>query len=258
MQEPILISTQDAITIITLNRPQKRNAMNDEMVQALSHLLKKLAMDESVRVLILCGAGEHFCAGADLASMKDIGNSSDENNYQNAKIFADFMYQLHSFPKPTIALTHGIALGGGLGLLSACDIAIATKGSYFIFSEAKIGLAASTISPYVIAAIGERAARYYFLTGERFDAFEAKRIQLIHQIVEEESLLSTGMMLAKTLLLNGPAALIAAKKLIRDVSKEKITEALVQKTAEHLAHIRSSKEAQEGLSAFLEKRNPKW
>lgn len=258
MTEPILVTTKEMVSTIILNRPEKRNAMNGEMMKLLLDTLNQLKQDESSRILLFRGNGDHFCAGADIEWMKRIAKYSFHENQQDAKLLADLMYQLYVYPKPTIALVQGAALGGGLGLLAACDIAIATSNANFGFPEVKLGIAASNISPYVLAAIGERAARYYFLTGEYFDANEAKRIGLIHRITEENTLLETGLSLCKTILSNSPQALTAAKQLILDVAKEKITTELSQKTADHLASLRHSDEAQEGLHAFLEKRKPLW
>lgn len=254
----ILISKSQGIATLTLNRPDKRNAMNAELIRALSHALQDCADDKAVRVVMITGNGEHFCAGADIAWMQKIAIASQDENYDDAQLLADLMYQLHHFPKPTLVLAQGTTLGGGLGLLSACDIALAADNAIFGFSEVKIGIAPSIVSPYVIAAIGERAARYYFLTGERFDAKNAYRIGLVHQVTEAGALLTTGEKLAHTLLENSPHAMGAAKQLIRYVTAHEISENLSQKTAEHLAEMRATAEAQEGLKAFLEKRKPKW
>lgn len=254
----IVIAIADGIATITLNRPDKRNAFNGEFIQELSRALQALSADKKVRVLIINGNGPQFCAGADIAWMQKMAAASEDVNYTDAQMLADLLYQLYLFPKPTIVLAHGKTLGGGLGILSACDIAIAARDANFGFPEVKIGLAASSISPYVIRAMGERAAHYYFLTGESFDAEEARRIGLVHQITENNTLLEVGMTLGKRLLQNGHHALQATKQLIRSVTNEKITTILAQKTAEHLANLRSSAEAQEGLQAFLDKRIPRW
>lgn len=256
--EHILVAKADGIATLTLNRPDKRNAMNGKVIQEILTALRQLANDDEARVLMINGNGEHFCAGADINWMQKIAAGTYDENYDDAILLADMMYQLYSFSKPTLVLAHGATLGGGLGLLSACDIAITAKNASFGFSEVKIGLAPSTISPYVIAAIGERAAHYYFLTGERFGADEAHRIGLVHQVTEVDALLSVGVSIAQTLLQNSPQAMMAAKQLIRQVAREKILVGLSQKTAEHLANLRASDEAQEGLRAFMEKRAPKW
>jgi methylglutaconyl-CoA hydratase len=254
----LLVAKENGLGIITFNRPDKRNAMNGEMIKEISTALHELAQDHTVSALLINGNGEHFCAGADINWMKAVGALSPEDNRRDAEVLANLLYQLYEFPKPTIALAHGAVLGGGLGIVAVCDIALAAKNASFGFPEVKIGIAPSTISPYVIAAIGERAAHYYFLTGVRFDAEEAQRIGLIQQWTEEAALYQTGHALALTLLQNGPQALSAIKKLIHRVAHEKITPELSKVTAQHLANIRTSAEAQEGLKAFLEKRAPVW
>ena len=258
MSEFILVAKQNNIATITLNRPDKRNAMNEQMIKEILHTLVRLREEEDARVLILQGQGEHFCAGADIQWMQQMAAKPHGKNEIDALMLSDLMYQLYSFPKPTIVLAHGATMGGGLGLLAACDIAIASENASFGFSEVKIGITPSIISPYIITAIGERMAHYYFLMGERFNALEAKRIGLLHHVVDDDALKQTGKSIADTLLQNGPHALTAVKHLIRYVKKEPISPDLAQKTAEHLANIRMTKEAQEGLQAFLEKRQPRW
>ncbi len=259
MKDNLIRTTKSqGIAIINLNRPEKRNAMNAALIHELNTVLNECELDNNIRLIMLRGEGEHFCAGADISAMQQMIGSDDDANYDDAQHLADLMYKLYTYSKPTLVLAHGATLGGGLGLLSACDIAVAAENAVFSFSEVKIGIVPSIVSPYVLAAIGERAARYYFLTGERFHAEAAKQIGLIQQIVAPEVLLETGMALAKIILQNGPKALKAAKQLINSVSKEKISELLAQKTAQHLAELRITPEAQEGLKAFLEKRKPNW
>jgi len=258
LYENIVVTVADHIATILLNRPEKRNAMHGPLIKEMIQALENLMTDSAVQVLVIRGTGEHFCAGADIGWMKQIAAGSYSDNYDDAQLLADFLYNLYHFPKPTVALVHGATMGGGLGIVAACDIAFAAKNASFGFSEVKVGIAPCIISPYVLAAIGERQAHYYFLTGERFNAEEAQRIGFVHRVVENEVLLSTGIALAKTLQKNGPHALTAVKQLIRQVAKEKITEELTQKTAEYLANLRSSPEGEEGLRAFLEKRTPVW
>lgn len=256
--ECIILSREGRLAGITLHRPEKRNAMNSQMLQELSAALKMLAEDENVAVLMINGSGEHFCAGADISWMKSAGTLTADQNRKDAEVLANLLYQLYEFPKPTIALAHGAVLGGGMGIVSACDIALAATSSNFGFPEVKIGLAPSTISPYVLKAIGARKALYYFLTGTRFDAEEAKRVGLIHQVTEEDALYRTGHALAQTLLQNGPQAQIAIKQLVHDVIQQDITNESSKFTAAHLADLRVTEEAKEGLLAFLEKRAPSW
>lgn len=259
MTESCLIITQeDGIATITLNRPEKRNALNESLIQAFIAALNDLSENNQVRVLIIKGEGEHFCAGGDIKGMQAVATGPFEHNLADATMLADLMYQLHTFEKPTIALAHGSTFGGGLGLLSTCDMVIAAKTATFGFSEVKIGLTPSIVSPYVIAAIGARAAQYYFLTGEQFHALDAKQLGLIHRICEDNVLSEEGLALAKCLIENSPGALTIVKHLVRHVMHEKITPMLVNDTAQHLAHLRATPEAQEGLKSFLEKRKPKW
>lgn len=255
--EFILVSQVERVGIITLNRPEKRNAMHRPLITELFSALNQFA-DGDTRVVIIHGNGDCFCAGGDIAWMQKIATGSEDENYDDAQLLADLLYQLYTFPKPIIVLAHGATMGGGLGLIAAADIAVATKSSNFSFSEVKIGITPSMISPYVIAAMGERAAHYYFLTGDRFNADEAHRLGLIHVLTDDDALMSVGMTLANTLIQNSPKALRAAKQLIQHVAKEHITVALAQETAEHLAELRATPEAQEGLRAFLEKRKAKW
>ena len=258
MSEFILTTRENGIATVTLNRPDKRNAMNGKMVKEIFHALEQFRNDNDSRVIMIKGNGEHFCAGADINWMQHIASESYDANYDDAQALADLMFQLYTYSKPTIVLAHGATLGGGLGLLAACDIALVGSSTSFGFSEVKIGITPSIISPYVVAAIGERAAHYYFLTGARFDAEEAQRIGLAHQVIEDNKLAQAGADIANLLLQNSPHALTAAKQLIRYVAKEKITAELAQKTAEHLSNLRTTPEAQEGLRAFMEKRTPQW
>lgn len=254
----ILVTREKGLGILTFNRPDKRNAMHGDMLKEISAAMHEFERDEGVSVVMMNGNGEHFCAGADINWMKTVGTFSHEENLQDAEVLANLLKQIYEFPKPTIALAHGAVLGGGLGILSVCDIALAAKSTSYAFPEVKIGIAPSTISPYVIAAIGARAAHYYFLTGVRFDAAEAHRIGLVHQVTEDAALYQTGHALAQTLLQNAPRALAAVKQLIHRVASEKISSELSKMTARHLADLRMSDEAQEGLKAFLEKRAPVW
>lgn len=258
MSEHILIARVNGVATITFNRPEKRNALNGKMINEISHALQLIREDKDMRVLILQGNGDNFCAGADIQWMKTVSAGIYQENYEDAQTLADLLFQLYSFPKPTIALIHGATLGGGIGLLAACDIAIAAENATFSFSEVKLGVTPSVISPYVISAIGEREAHYYFLTGDRFVADIAQQIGLVHHVVGDDVLLHKGATLAKIIMQNSPNALTEAKRLIRHVSKEKISTELSQKTAEHLATLRSTPEAQEGLRAFIEKRTPVW
>jgi methylglutaconyl-CoA hydratase len=255
--QSIIVEKSEYIATICLNRPEKRNAIHGPMVTELLQALKTFAADNS-RVLILKGQGAHFCAGGDISWMQKMAASSEDENFDDAQLLADLLYQLYTFPKPTIALAHGASMGGGLGLLAAADMTIAAASATFCLPEVRVGITPSVISPYVIAGIGERAARYYFLTGEAFGAEKGQQLGLVQQVVTPEALQQTGIKMAQILLRNSPKAIYGAKQLIRYVAKKEITESLTQKTAEHLANLRVTPEAREGLQAFLEKREPVW
>lgn len=258
MADLILVNERDGVATVTLNRPEKRNALHGSMVFSLLQQLLQLAGNPHIRIVKINANGPDFCAGADLGWMKKMAEGPQEENVADAEHLSELMYTLYHFPKPTVVIAQGTILGGGLGILAASDIVLVSRSAKMGFSEVKIGLIPSTISPYVVGAIGERMARYYFLTGERFDAMEARRIGLAHQVVEADLLEEAGDRLIKELLANGPQAINAAKQLIHHVSQEVITPTLGKKLAQHLANIRLSKEVQEGLSAFIEKRKPVW
>lgn len=248
----------DGNATVILNRPEVHNAFDPEMVAALAATLKKLESDTRVRAVVLTGAGRSFCAGADIEHMKKTAKFSRAQNLDNARATANLLLTLHNLEKPTIACVRGAARGGGVGLVAACDIAIAERGATFRLSEAKLGIIPAMISPYVIGAIGPRYAHRYMLSGEEFDSAEAYRIGLVHDICEEPELNAlVGRMLAH-LYSSGPAAIVAAKKLIPDIAAARIDDALMEKVSQRIAEIRVTPEAQEGLSAFLEKRKTAW
>lgn len=248
----------DGNATLMLNRPKVHNAFDPEMVEALTAALRKLEADPKVRAVVLLGAGESFCAGADIEHMKKSASFSRQQNFIAAQDSARMFRTLYQLAKPTIACIRGAVRGGGCGLVAACDIAIASRLATFRLSEAKLGVIPAMISPYVIAAIGERMARRYMLSGEEFDAAEAWRIGLIHDIVEDAELIAAvGRMLAH-LYSSGPNAMVAIKQLIPLVADTPIGDDIVDETAGRIAAIRATKEAQEGLSAFLEKRKPAW
>lgn len=259
MDAPVLISiSSEGIATITLNRTEKRNALDGPLVALLTKALHDLSCDPAVRVLLIRGNGCHFCAGADIAWMTKMTAASTHENQNDAEQLSNLLFQLYHFPKPTIALAQGTTLGGGLGLLAAADIALASETADFGFSEVKLGLAPFVISPYIIAIIGERAAHYYFLSGERFSSQQACELGLIHRLTPETDLCNAGLRLANALLENSPSAMSAIKKLIKSVSRQTITPELMHETAKKLADLRQSPEAKEGLNAFLEKRKPHW
>jgi methylglutaconyl-CoA hydratase len=208
--------------------------------------------------MVLCSEGKNFSAGADLDWMKRMATYSYDENLQDAQALALMLKTLHQMPQPTVARVQGAAFGGAVGLVSCCDMAVATSAASFCLSEVKIGLVPATISPYVITAIGERAARRYFTTAERFDAHKAMQIGLLTEVVDAENLDDQINLLNEAVLANGPEAVVAAKQLVSDVSGQTIDQSLIDHTCEVIATIRVSQQGQEGLNAFLEKRKPNW
>jgi methylglutaconyl-CoA hydratase len=260
MLQPMFLQEidDDGIAWLTLTRPEVHNAFNDTLIAELSAVLTGLGTDTRVRVVVLSAQGRSFSAGADLNWMQRTAKYSKEENLKDARALAGLMRALNALPKPTIVLVQGPAFGGGVGLVACCDIAIAAETAKFSLSEVKLGLIPSVISPYVIAAIGQRAARRYFLTGEVFTADEALHLGLVHQVVPDEALHDVGKRTIKALLAGGPNAQVAAKELIFDVSGRPLDDKLVELTAGRIARLRATDEAQEGIAAFLEKRKPRW
>ena len=243
---------------VILNRSEAHNAFDPEMVEELTEHLRRLEADLTVRAVVLLGAGRSFCAGADIGHMKESATYSRRQNFRLAQQSARMFHTLDSLGKPTIACVHGAVRGGGVGLVAACDIAIASRDATFRLSEVKLGIIPAMISPYVIAAIGERMARRYMLSGEEFDVAEAFRIGLVHDIAEQADLSArVGRMLAQ-LHTCGPGAVAAIKELIPVSARTAPGDAIIDETARRIAAIRATPEAQEGLSAFLEKRKPSW
>lgn len=258
-QTRILVTTPSTgICLVTLNRPEKRNALDGALIQEWIDILNKIRDDKNTQIVLFNGNGEHFCAGADIAWMQKMATLSYAENVHDALQLATLLKIINTFPKPTISLIHGAAMGGGLGVMACCDMVIAADNSVFCFSEAKMGLTPSVISPYVVPVIGARAARYYFMTAEKFSVEKALTLNLVQQRVSLEKLFDAGIELAQTLLKNSPHALEEAKKIIQRVSHNSHSEDLLQTTAEHLAMMRASEDANEGLQAFLEKRTPVW
>lgn len=243
---------------VTLNNPDKHNAFDDQIIGQLTEAFAAMAANSNVRLMILASEGKSFSAGADLGWMKRMASYSHAENLQDANALAEMLKVLYQMPQPTIARVQGAAFGGAVGLVSCCDMAVATSAASFAFSEVKIGLVPATISPYVIAAIGERAARRYFTTGERFDAAQALRIGLVNEVVDEDSIDDSINKLSDALLANGPQAVSGAKQLISNVSGKPIDQNLIDYTCETIADIRVSEQGQEGLQAFLGKTKPNW
>ena len=243
---------------VTLNNPDKHNAFDDQMIIELTNAFNALAANANVRIMLLKSEGKSFSAGADLEWMKRMASYSYQQNLNDARALAAMLKALHQMPIPTIARVQGAAFGGAVGLISCCDIALASSNASFALSEVKIGLVPSTISPYVIAAIGERHAKRYFMTAERFDTNTALQISLVHEAVEEQFLDDKVEQLITAILSNGPEAVVAAKQLVFAVSGKAIDSSLIEHTCEVIAGIRVSAQGQEGLSAFLDKRKPHW
>jgi methylglutaconyl-CoA hydratase len=254
----IEIERSGAKATLWLDRPERHNAFDDALIAELSAALVELAADSAIRVVLLAGRGKSFSAGADLAWMKRTAGYTAAENEADALKMAEMLNRLDTFPKPTIALVQGAAMGGGVGLVAACDIAIAAEDAQFAFSEARLGLTPATISPYVIAAIGPRAARRYFLTAERFGAQQALDLGLVSAVVPAADLAEEANKLADILCQNSPGAMAEAKRLIADVTGRPIDAALRSDTAGRIARQRASVEGREGVAAFLEKRKPSW
>ena len=256
--QTIEIEIADGVATLWLNRPEVRNAFNETTIAELDAAFVALAADEAVRAVVLAGRGTAFCAGADLNWMKKMAGFGFEENRADAVALAHMLHRLYSLPKPTLARVHGPAFAGGMGLVCACDIAIASTEAQFRLSEVRIGLTPATISPYVINAIGERAARRYFLTAEAFDAMEALRIGLVHEAVAPGVLDERVAHVTGQLTQGGPSALSASKELIAAVARSPLDAGLIADTAVRIATARASAEGKEGVRSFLEKRRPDW
>ncbi len=254
----IEVQIDDGVAMLLLNRPELHNAFNDVMIAELTHAFAAIDRDPAVRVLVLGGRGKSFCAGGDLNWMKRMSGYTFQQNFNDALALAEMLHTLNTMHKPTIARVHGAAYAGGMGLVAACDIAIAAQDAEFCLSEARLGLSPATISPYVVAAMGERHARRYFLTAERFSAAEAFRIGFVHDLATADELDAKVDGLLRHLLATGPMAVAACKDLVRAVAKAKIDRDLINDTATRIATIRATEEGREGVRAFLEKRKPVW
>jgi methylglutaconyl-CoA hydratase len=259
MGEPTIeVEIRGAAAWLWLNRPAQHNALNEDLIRELTLVVRGFGDDPAIRVIVLSGRGRSFCAGADIESMKRLGEADAAENRDNALELADLFHAIAWSPKPTIARVNGTAIGGGLGLVSACDIAIAASDARFAASEVRLGLIPATIAPYVVRAVGQRWARRLFQTAERITAAQAEKIGLVHEAVGADELDARVEAVVNELLMGAPAAQHAAKEMIDAVAGRPITAELIEYTAERIAVIRAQDEAQEGLSAFLEKRKPGW
>jgi methylglutaconyl-CoA hydratase len=246
---------------VWLDRPDVRNALNGGLIRELAAAFATLAGEAAagtVRAIVLGGSGKAFCAGADLASMREIGTYTWEQNRADAETLAAMLWTMYTCPVPVIARIHGDCYAGGLGLASVCDIRVAVESVTFCLSEARLGLLPATISPYVVRAMGEQAARRYFVTAERFGAAEAKAMGLAHEVVAADELDPKVDAIVAAIVANGPLATAACKRLVQDVAGREITAELRSETARRIADIRASAEGQEGIRSFLDKRDPAW
>jgi methylglutaconyl-CoA hydratase len=246
------------VVVVWLARPDVRNAFNETMIAELTDAFRALDADPDVRAVVLAGQGTAFCAGADLNWMKKMAGYSLDENYADAMGLATMLATLANMKKPTVARVHGPAFAGGMGLVAACDIAVASHDVEFCLSEVKLGLIPATIGPYVVAAMGERAAHRYMLTAERFTAAEAYRIGFIQEIVPADELDASVNAILGYLVSAGPHAVAATKDLIRTVVRRPVDQKLVEDTAKRIAKVRASSEGKEGVRSFLEKRRPSW
>jgi methylglutaconyl-CoA hydratase len=254
----LLLDTTAGVTTVTLNRPDVRNAFNDEVIAELTAVFLELGKRPEVRCVVLAGSGPAFCAGADLNWMKRMAGYTREQNLEDAGGLARMLEVIYTCPKPTIARVQGDVYAGGTGLVAACDIAVSVDSAQYCLSETRLGLIPATISPYVIRAMGARAAHRWFLTAERFSAAEAHRIGFVHEVVPASQLDAKVLEIATALVNAGPQAVKACKQLVHDVAGHEITPGLISRTVEGIADIRASDEGREGIRSFLEKRKPGW
>jgi methylglutaconyl-CoA hydratase len=253
----IELAIDGPVATLWLNRPETRNAIDGLFVTELRKTIFDLGTLDAVRVIVVRGRGPSFCAGADLEWMRSVAAFSREDNLREAQALADLFFTIYNSPKPVVARVHGAALGGGAGLVAACDIAVAALGTQFGFTETRLGIIPAVISPYVLRKIGESAARELFLTGERFEAVRAHEIGLVQAAVPEPDLDHCVERRVLELLKSGPRAIAEAKLLIEEVGGKRV-EDVQRYTVERIADIRVTPEAQEGMRAFLEKRRPSW
>ena len=257
MRSLLLESRAGGVMVLTLSRPERHNAFDEVMIDELTSTLDALAGEPSLRVLVLTGAGPSFSAGADLAWMARAAAFDDAANFADAQRLERLLAALDTFPRPTIARVNGPAIGGGLGLVAACDIAVAVEAAVFALSEVRLGLVPAVIAPYVLRAIGERAARRYFLSGERFTAAAALQLGLVHLVASATTLEQVVGRVVDDLLKGGPEAQAAAKALSRELRQATGIDAAAL-TARCIAERRASTEGREGVRAFLDKRPPDW
>ena len=243
---------------VWLNRPEVRNAFNDEVIAALAATFDALSRDDDLRVIVLGAHGKAFCAGADLNWMRAMAGYSWEQNRADAQKLADMLATLDSCPVPIVGRIQGDCYAGGMGLAAICDVLVAVDSATFCLSEARLGLLPATISPYVIRGLGEQACRRFMVTAERFSAAQAHALGFVHELCSMDQLDAKVNELVATLVSNGPGATRACKKLVRDVRGVALGDSLRAETARRIADIRASEEGREGLQSFLQKRKPSW
>jgi methylglutaconyl-CoA hydratase len=258
MSDVLRIERSGPVGRVWLDRPDVRNALNGVLIRDLAAAFAAFAADAGVRAIVLGGSGKAFCAGADLAFMREVGGYTWEQNRADAETLAEMLWTLYTCPVPVVARIHGDCYAGGLGIASVCDIRVVAEGVNFSLSEARLGLLPATISPYVVRAMGEQAARRYFVTAERFGAADAKACGFAHEVTAADAIDAKVDELVAALVANGPMATRACKKLVQDVAGREITRELRAETARRIADIRASAEGKEGVSSFLEKRKPSW
>lgn len=243
---------------LTLTRPELRNAFNDAVIAELTQAFTELGARDDVRAIVLAAEGPAFCAGADLHWMRRMADYDRAQNLADAARLAEMLRVIHHCPKPVVARVQGDVYAGGMGLVACCDIALSADSAHYCLSETRLGLVPATISPYVLRAMGPRAAQRYCLSAERFDAAEALRIGFVHEVVPAEQLDSRVDAVVKALLTASTAAVRACKRLLQDVAQREIDAALIAQTVEAIADIRASTEGREGVQSFLQKRQPAW
>lgn len=244
--------------VIWLNRPEKKNALNKDMILRMMEVLNELENEDTVRYVVIRGKGEVFSAGADINWMKESSGNGKKDNYADAKLLATFFHQIYHYSKPTIAIVHGMAIGGAVGVMATCDIAYCSEETLFAFSEVKLGIIPATISPFILKRIREFYAKELMFTGRKFDGKEAERVGLVNKAFPLEQIDGEFQRLTEYFQQAGPMALKACKKLIYKVTNEFSQEELMEETSKIIAEIRTSEEAREGFTSFLEKRKPSW
>ena len=258
MTSALRIERAGSVARVWLDRPEVRNALNGALIRELAAAFESLAEDAGLRAIVLGGSGKAFCAGADLAFMREVGSYTWEQNRADAEALAEMLWRMYTCAVPVVARIHGDCYAGGLGIASVCDVRVAAVVATFSLSEARLGLLPATISPYVVRAMGEQAARRYFVTAERFGAAEAKAMGFMHEVCEPAALDAKIEEIVAALVANGPMATRACKRLVQDVAGREITPELRAETARRIADMRASPEGKEGVQSFLDKRKPAW